>query len=371
MKVVAAILAAGQGTRFGGDKTASLLGGRPVWQWSYDTFASVPEVDAVVLVGSESNIEELRRHGSAILGGQSRQDSSRAALDFAADADILILHDAARPLVSRRLVEEVLTAAQIHGAAAAALPVTDTIKMVDDGTVKTLDRERLRAMQTPQAASVRLLQQAHAAARPGATDDMALLEAIGVNPILVTGDIDNFKITTPEDLDRARSLVQRPEFRTGIGYDIHAFSTDRTRQLWLGGVHFEGAPGLEGHSDADVLLHAVTDALLGAAALGDIGVHFPNTDPRWHGEPSLTFLRHAGTLLAEASWVISNIDATLICERPKVMGKSVEMRNNIAAALNLPIHAVSVKATTNEGLGSLGRGEGISAFATAMLTRSV
>ena len=310
---------------------------------------------------------ELSAAGETILGGATRQESSRRALEVAGDAEILLVHDAARPFASEDLIERVLEEVWQHGAAAAALPVTDTIKRLCEGCVETLDRRELWAMQTPQGARVELLQKAHAKARKEHTDEMSLLEGIGVNPVLVPGELNNFKITSPEDLARAQAIAGPGEVRTGIGYDIHAFSTDASRPLFLGGVLFEGEQGLEGHSDADVLLHAVTDAILGAAALGDIGQHFPNTEARWKGEGSLTFLKRAAELVAIEGWQVVNVDATLICERPKVMVRSLEIRQNIAYALNLDVSRVSIKATTNEGLGSLGRGEGISSFAVVSL----
>jgi 2-C-methyl-D-erythritol 4-phosphate cytidylyltransferase/2-C-methyl-D-erythritol 2,4-cyclodiphosphate synthase len=369
MKVVAAILAAGQGTRFGSDKTRVLLRGRPLWDWSFQTYKSTVGIDRVVLVGSEANNDELSAAGETIRGGATRQESSLRALEAAGDADILLVHDAARPFITSDLIERVLEQVKTCGAAAAAVPVTDTIKRVAGDMVETLDRRELWAMQTPQGARVDLLRQAHAAATAEMTDEMALLEAIGVNPRLVKGDPNNFKVTTAEDLARANSFVGSGEIRTGIGYDIHAFSADPNRALTLGGLVFEGAPGLEGHSDADVLLHAITDAILGAAAMGDIGQHFPNTEPAWRGAPSIHFLRHAGELVSREGWEITNLDATLICEKPKVMGRSLEIRETIATALHLEIGRVSIKATTNEGLGSLGRGEGISAFSVATLRR--
>ncbi|MEZ0325174.1 MAG: 2-C-methyl-D-erythritol 4-phosphate cytidylyltransferase [Fimbriimonas sp.] len=369
MKVVAAILAAGQGSRFGADKTRVLLQGRPIWDWSYRTYLRTPGIDRVILVGSKGNFEELSEAGEAILGGSTRQQSSRIALEAADGAEIVLMHDAARPFVTSDLIGRVLDEIWMHGAAAAAVPVTDTIKRVSEEHVETLDRRELWAMQTPQGARTELLREAFQRVKAEKTDEMALLEAIGVNPRLVQGDPNNFKITTPEDLARATAFAGAGEVRTGIGYDIHAFSTEPERMLMLGGVLFEGARGLEGHSDADVLLHAVTDAILGAAALGDIGQHFPNTDAEWRGAPSLKFLEHAARLIRDGGWQVVNVDATLICEQPKVMPRSGEIRQSIASALGLEVERVSIKATTNEGLGSLGRGEGISAFSIATLRR--
>ena len=364
MSVVAAVLCAGSGTRFGGDKLALKVQGKPVWRWSYDTYAGHPAIDRVLLVGSEANLAELSAAGEAILGGATRQASARAALDAAGDAEILVLHDGARPFVSPSLIERVVEAARRDGAAAAALPVTDTIKEVGPEGVRTLDRSRLWAMQTPQAAQTALLRKAHLAATGDATDDMALLEAIGVTPTLVPGDPQNMKITVPADLAHLPG-----ETRTGMGYDVHAFSTDPARVLMLGGVAFPGHPALEGHSDADALLHAATDALLGAAALGDIGVHFPPSDEQWRGRASLHFLGHAASLLAAEGWSVVNLDMTVIAESPKVMRRALEIRTTVADALGIEPGRVSLKATTNERMGFVGRGEGIAALALATIRR--
>lgn len=369
MKIVAAVLAAGRGTRFGGDKTSVLLGERPVWRWSFDMFRAHPAVDDVMVVTAPERLSEFRDIW-AVEGGATRQESSRHAMEAAvkAGADILLVHDAARPFVTSRLISEVIDSVKQFGAAAAGLPVTDTIKQVIDGKVVTVPRETLFAMQTPQGATTELLQRAHEAATADLTDEMALVEALGIHPKIVPGEHNNFKITTPDDLVRAMSHIGH-ETRTGLGYDIHPFSDDSSRTLWLGGISFPGHPALDGHSDADVLLHAATDALLGAAALGDIGQHFPNSDPRWRGEPSMTFLRHASTLLAELGWKIVNLDMTLIAEIPKVMPHAERIRSVVAEALRVTLDRVSIKATTNERLGAVGRTEGIAAFATATISR--
>jgi 2-C-methyl-D-erythritol 4-phosphate cytidylyltransferase/2-C-methyl-D-erythritol 2,4-cyclodiphosphate synthase len=375
MKTVAAILAAGRSERFGSDKTEALLGGRPVWRWSLDTYLAHPQVDRVILVTTEAKAAliaaQVGEEVKVVLGGASRQESSCAALSAALDAEILLVHDAARPFVSPDLISRTIAAVYRSGAAAAALRVTDTIKEVGNGRVKTLDRASLVAMQTPQGALVELLRRAHDAATSDLTDEMALVEALGVHPEIVEGEPDNFKITTPEDLTRARAHLGRSETRVGIGYDIHPFSDDPSRGLYLGGIHFPDHRALDGHSDADVVLHAATDALLGAAGLGDIGQHFPNTDPRWRGEPSLTFLRHAALLLREEGWRIVNLDITAIAESPKIMKKAIEIRSAIAAALEVEVSRISIKATTNERLGSIGRSEGIAAFATASIATEI
>jgi 2-C-methyl-D-erythritol 4-phosphate cytidylyltransferase/2-C-methyl-D-erythritol 2,4-cyclodiphosphate synthase len=224
-------------------------------------------------------------------------------------------------------------------------------------------------MQTPQGGLRDVLAQAHLQASEEHTDELALVDAAGLPYEIVPGDPENFKITTPDDLKRAEAMLGPIETRTGLGYDIHAFSRDAGRRLMLGGVFFEEELALEGHSDADVILHAAVDALLGAAALGDIGQHFSNTDPQWKGEPSVTFLKHAGALLHAGGWRIVNLDVAVMAERPKIMPRALEMRQAIGAALDMDVDRVSIKATTNEGLGAIGRGEGIAAYATATIAR--
>jgi 2-C-methyl-D-erythritol 4-phosphate cytidylyltransferase/2-C-methyl-D-erythritol 2,4-cyclodiphosphate synthase len=369
MRATAAILAAGQGTRFGGDKTEERLGAKRVWEWSYQAFATHPAIENVFVVAHESKLEAFRSLGvTTIEGGATRQDSSRNATEFADGADILLIHDAARPFVSHTLIDRVLGGIQEATAAAPALPVSDTVKEMREGRIRTLDRSHLWAMQTPQGAYRDVLLKAHERSTALMTDEMALVEALGVHPMLVQGESNNFKITTPEDLDRARALVGR-ESRTGMGYDVHAFSDNPDRKLMLGGVEFPGHPGLEGHSDADVLLHAVTDALLGAAGLGDIGQHFPNTEARWKGEASGTFLRAASEMLKESGWSVVNVDATMIAESPKVMPRQDSIRARIAELIGVTPDRIGIKATTNERLGSIGRGEGIAAFAVATISR--
>lgn len=374
MKVVAAILAAGRGERFGADKTLISLGGRPVWRWSYDTYRAHPMVDSVALVGSESNFSELKRDAPdaafVVLGGTDRRESSRIAVDGAGpESDVILLHDAARPFVSPIIITDVIEAIVRSGAAAPGLPVTDTVKRKTPGHLSTIDRAGLITVQTPQGARRELLVKAHREAAHDVTDDLGLLEAIGIVPEIVPGDPANIKITTPEDIAHWESSQRVGEVRTGMGYDVHPFSAEPGRRLFLGGVEFVGAPGLEGHSDADVLLHAAVDALLGAAGLGDIGQHFPNSDPRWKDAPSTHFLRHAGQLLKERGWRIQNLDMTVVAEHPKVMSHAETIRRHVADALGIDPSRVNVKATTNERLGFIGRGEGICAMATATISK--
>lgn len=370
--VAALIVAAGRSERFGKDKLDLNLGGKPLWRWSVDAFLAHPEVDAVFLVGPESRQHEGLR--GRVEGGASRQESVGLGLDILVRSDveddaIVLVHDAARPLIDADTISRVIEGARRIGAAGAALPVVDTIR--DARTHDLVDRSSLRAMQTPQACRLNDLRQAHRDGPEGQTDDLALLDAIKIGYELVSGDRRNFKVTTEEDYRMAQAMVESPrqsEIRTGLGYDVHAFSTDSTRPLFLGGVEFPG-PGLEGHSDADALLHAVVDALLGAASLGDIGVHFPPSDPQWKDRESRHFLTEAKRMIAAEGWSVVNVDATVLAEHPKIMGRREEICGSIASALGIERNRVSIKATTHERLGAIGRGEGIAAMAIATLSR--
>lgn len=359
MSVCAIILAAGKGERFGQKKTHLLLGQKPVWRHSFDAFLSHPEVDRVGVVFSPEDVVTIPEAAFVVAGGASRQESAKAGLNAVGeDNDIVLFHDGARPWVSHEVISRVVQGCREHGAAAAAIPVTDTIRQ---GNV-LLNRNELSAMQTPQGGRRTDFIRAYASTEENFTDDVAILAIIGVTAQLVEGDPKNVKITNPSD------LPQLPELRTGFGYDIHPFAKD-DRPLYLGGVHFENHPGLDGHSDADVLLHAVVDALLGAVGLGDIGVHFPNTDIQWKQARSTTFLEFAAKSISDLGWRILNIDATLVAETPKVMARAAEIRHTIAQCCKVEPDRINLKATTNERLGSIGRGEGIAAMAVASISR--
>jgi 2-C-methyl-D-erythritol 4-phosphate cytidylyltransferase/2-C-methyl-D-erythritol 2,4-cyclodiphosphate synthase len=361
------VLAAGRGLRFGADKAVLRLRGKPLWRYSFETFLSHPGIDAVGIVGSAENLGDIDAPEAAFVevGGDNRTESSRIAVG-ACQADRVLIHDAARPFVSPALIDRVVQALDTHEAVAPALPVSDTIRRVTEAGTDTPDRSQLFTMQTPQAAQHKILQSAYSGVKGQFTDEMALLESIGIQPTLVAGETSNFKVTMPDDLARAAAYLGPPEIRTGIGYDIHAVSQDPGRKLYLGGLEFEGQ-ALEGHSDADVLLHALTDALLGAAGLGDIGQHFPNNDPRWSGQRSPHFLEFASKLVRERGWQVVNLDVSLIAEFPRVMPRAAEMRASIASTIGIEPERVSIKATTNEGLGAIGRREGIAAFAVATI----
>lgn len=367
--VTAILVAAGASRRMGFDKlTYCLPDGRTVLEKSVAAFASHPEVADLVLVAG-ANSEACRAAAAAcpkpavvVPGGATRAESVCAGLK-AARGDYVAIHDAARPFVSARVISSALAAARQYGAAAPAVPVKDTIKIAGaDGTVHaTPDRSTLFAVQTPQCFRRKLYEKVLTeVSLEGVTDDCSLFERAGYAVHLCPGEYGNRKITTREDLREEQNM------RIGHGYDVHRLVEGR--KLILGGVEIPFEKGLLGHSDADVLLHAVMDALLGAAALGDIGQHFPDTDPAYSGADSLCLLARVGELLQKSGWKPTNIDATVLCQRPKLMPYLPAMREKIAQTLAMPVDAVSVKATTEEHLGFTGAGEGIAAHAVALLT---
>lgn len=366
----AILVAAGASRRMGFDKLSYRLpDGRTVLETSCAALAAHPAVRQVVLVAG-ANRPECERIAAAcpkpccvVDGGETRADSVRNGL-AAAEGALVAIHDAARPFVSRAVITAVLEAAARTGAAAPAVPVKDTIKVAQGGrVVSTPDRAMLYAVQTPQCFSREKYRQALACvtgeqARQ-VTDDCSLFELAGMPVELTAGDYGNYKITTPDDLKKEKTM------RIGHGYDVHRLVEDR--KLILGGVEIPYEKGLLGHSDADVLLHAVMDAVLGAAALGDIGRHFPDTDPAYRGADSLALTRAVAALIREHGYTVGNIDATILCQKPKLAPYIEEMRRNIAAAFGVAADAVSVKATTEEHLGFTGEGLGIAAHAVALL----
>ncbi|MFO0580652.1 MAG: 2-C-methyl-D-erythritol 2,4-cyclodiphosphate synthase [Anaeromyxobacter sp.] len=371
---------AGQGTATA--KQWLVLGGETVLRRAARALAACPLVDELVLVvppgeepRAEADLAGLGKPGRAVAGGAARADSVRNGLAAATGA-VLLVHDAARPFASAALAARVAEAAARDGAALAAVPVTDTVKRAAAGATAaeggavaaTLDRRELWLAQTPQGFRRDLLARAFEAAGADAalaTDECALVERLGERVTLVPGEPSNFKITGPGDVARARALVEAP-VAVGVGYDTHRFAAGR--ELILGGVKFEG-DGLLGHSDADACAHAIGDAILGACALGDLGRHFPDTDPRWKGASSLDLLRHIVHLAAEQGWAVGNADVTLAAKRPKIAPASAAMREKLAQALGVTPAQVNVKATTGEGMGFVGRGEGIAATAVALLVR--
>jgi 2-C-methyl-D-erythritol 4-phosphate cytidylyltransferase/2-C-methyl-D-erythritol 2,4-cyclodiphosphate synthase len=381
MKVAAIIVAGGSGTRAGAGpaKQFRRLAGRTVLERSLELFTDHPAIFAVQPVlpaDAGVQIGNPRTHClAAVAGGSTRQLSVRAGLAALSSSppDCVLIHDAARPLASRALVDRAINTLAHSAAAIPALPVSDTLKRIGaDGAIReTIDREGLRSVQTPQAFRYRLLFDAHEqAARAGRsdfTDDGALMEWAGHRVDTFDGEQDNLKLTTSEDFQRAEMLLagRLGDIRTGTGYDVHAFGDGD--HVVLGGVAIPHTRALSGHSDADALLHALTDAILGALAAGDIGDHFPPSDARWRGEPSATFLAFASERVCERGGMIAHLDATLICETPRIGPYRDQMRESIAAICGIEPDRVGLKATTNEKLGFIGRNEGIAAMATATL----
>jgi len=388
----ALIPAAGRAARFSssgqsGNKVFAPLGGRPLLYRTVQAFALHPAIDGIVVVAGPSEVSRCRevltgldKVLAVVAGGQTRQESVAIGLfTLGGDPDDLILvHDAARSLVTSAVIDRCISGARLFGSAVAALPVSDTLKSADENLTvqRTVDRDGLWAMQTPQAFRLSTLFEAHSAARSigwAGTDEAALVEQFSEEPVhLVPGDPSNLKVTRPEDLMLAEAIWQsRQPFppmsqtRIGFGYDIHPLIEGR--KLFLGGIEIPSLRGLDGHSDADVLLHALCDALLGAAGLPDIGHFFPNTDAAYKGISSLELLREVVRRLHDANYAVGNADMTLIAEAPKIAPYIDQMRSIIADALRVEPSQVGIKATTNEGLGSLGRSEGIAAHAVALI----
>jgi 2-C-methyl-D-erythritol 4-phosphate cytidylyltransferase/2-C-methyl-D-erythritol 2,4-cyclodiphosphate synthase len=385
-RVAAVVVAAGRGQRLGAPEKVLLpLAGRPMLTWSLDALEHAETIGGVVVVAGSHTVDAVSRlvrdEGFAkvqaiVAGGERRQDSVGAGLAaLPEEIQIVIIHDGARPLAEPELFDRCAAAAAESGAAIAATPVADTLKQVAEGAIAgTVDRAGLWAAQTPQAFRLETLRRAIAASSgETVTDEARLCEVAGLPVSVVPASPANLKVTHAEDISVADALLRARHgspprvgsVRTGIGYDAHRFASGR--RLVLGGVEIAHDRGLEGHSDADVLLHAIADAILGAASLGDIGQHFPPSDERFRDADSQYLLREVARLAREAGWAPGNIDATLLAEAPRIGPHVPLMRERIASCLGLSLGAVSVKATTNEGMGSIGRGEGIAALATATL----
>jgi len=374
--VAALIVAAGRGVRAGGGvpKQYRKLGGRALLSHSIATFASHPRIGRVQIV---INPEDRVAYDDAVdgfhlpepvPGGAARQDSVRHGLVALKERapGLVLIHDAARPFVDHKLITRVLEALADHDGAIPALAVSDTLKRGRAGLiVETLPREELFAVQTPQGFRFPMICEAHAfAAGRALTDDAAVAEAAGLSVALVEGSPDNIKLTSPEDFMRAeRMLASASSTRIGHGFDVHRFVPGD--HVWLCGVRIAHDRKLEGHSDADAGLHAITDALLGAIGAGDIGLYFPPSDEKWRGASSDIFLAHAAGLVRAKGGSIENVDVTLICERPKVAPHRQAMIERIASILEIAPERVSVKATTSERLGFTGRQEGLAAEAVA------
>ena len=411
-KTAVIIPAAGSGRRMGGGipKQYGRLGGMSILARTVKAFADVKEIHQITIVTNEDYIDrcraELRELGlmakvSEILpGGQERQDSIyKAILRLPEDVGLVLVHDGVRPFVTGELIRRTIEEAKAHGAAVAAVPVKDTIKMVGDNLfTKTLDRRSLYSVQTPQGFHKDLLVRAYDEAYQKnyyGTDDAFLVEKTGEKVYVVKGDYNNIKITTMEDIVFGEAIIggkmessnriqsnsleglemefgkknhsREPEIRIGTGYDVHKL--EHGRKLILGGVKIPFERGLLGHSDADVLIHAIMDALLGAAALGDIGLHFPDTEESYRGISSLVLLKRVGELIEEKGFEIGNIDSTVVSQRPKISPYIKEMILRISEVLGIEESRLNIKGTTTEKLGFCGREEGIAAQASVLIRR--
>jgi 2-C-methyl-D-erythritol 4-phosphate cytidylyltransferase / 2-C-methyl-D-erythritol 2,4-cyclodiphosphate synthase len=381
-KVAAVIVAGGRGYRAGGDrpKQYRAVGGQPIIRPSLVAFLDHPQVEAVqpVIHADDADAfraatEGLGKFQQPVPGGATRQASVRAGLQAlrAVAPEIVLIHDAARPFLTNELISRAIAAARDHGAAVPAVAVTDTVKRVDEKDVvtETLDRSRLRSVQTPQAFTydliVALHERAAAAGRDDFSDDAALAEWAGHRVNVFRGESGNVKLTTNDDFDRAEALRMATlgDVRTGSGFDVHSF--DAGDHVMLGGVRIPHIQGVTGHSDADVALHALVDAILGALAEGDIGVHFPPSDPQWRGASSDRFLAFACDRVRARSGMIAHLDVTIVCEAPRVGPHRDAIRERIASIAGIPVNRVAIKATTSEKMGFTGRGEGLVAMATA------
>ncbi|WP_373356733.1 bifunctional 2-C-methyl-D-erythritol 4-phosphate cytidylyltransferase/2-C-methyl-D-erythritol 2,4-cyclodiphosphate synthase [Pseudoroseicyclus sp. CXY001] len=371
------LTAAGRGLRAGGGmpKQFRPLAGRPLIAHTLAAFEEIPGLEAVVVVAPDPTAPEaqaLLAPGVTLAqGGDSRAASVRAGLEALEGTapELVLIHDAARPCASPALISRVLAALESAEAAAPALPVTDALWRGGSTVEATAPREGLWRAQTPQGFRYAAILAAHRAHEGEAADDVAVARAAGIEVAIVPGEEDNLKVTHPEDFTRAARILEGTtmDIRTGNGFDVHRFGPGS--EVWLCGVAVPHTRGLQGHSDADVGMHALTDAIYGALAAGDIGTHFPPSDPQWRGAASHIFLAHAAALARDQGWRITHGDVTLICERPKVGPHAGAMRARLAEIMGLPADSVSVKATTSERLGFTGREEGIAAIATATLVR--
>ena len=365
-------------------KQLRTVGGRTLLERSIAPFDASERIGEIVLVLPAELVapppDLVRRFHTPVrlvMGGARRQDSVAAGLAaIASGSEIVVIHDAARPFCTPGLIGRTIDAAAECGAATAAIPAFDTVKEArhEDGATlvnTTLPRERIFLVQTPQAFRVEVLRQAVArgGGAPDATDEATLVERTGHPVRMVQGDVRNFKVTSQDDLSLAEQMVSAGpvETRVGLGYDLHRFVEGRP--LVLGGVSIPGPRGLLGHSDADAVCHAVTDAVLGAAGAGDIGQRFPDDDDRWRGAASIELLRDAMGAIRELGFAVGNVDVVVVTERPKIRAVAAEMRKRLAEVLLVAPDRVSVKGKTSEGVGEVGRGEALAVHAVAILTR--
>jgi 2-C-methyl-D-erythritol 4-phosphate cytidylyltransferase/2-C-methyl-D-erythritol 2,4-cyclodiphosphate synthase len=370
MKVNSIIVAAGKGTRMGGEipKTLISLNGKPCIRQAVEGLLPFSHKLIVVIRPKEEGtfkdvLGDLPL--TFVHGGDTRRLSVESGLNqVEEDCDIVLIHDGARPIVNPDLVQRLIDAAFKTGAAIPAVKVTDTLKRKENKHLETVDRENLYAVQTPQAFKRETIIKAYQCCPDDLTDDAGLVEKMGAEVMLVKGDKTNMKLTTQEDIGLAR-LYTQDSLRVGMGYDAHRLVEGR--KLILCGVEIPYEKGLDGHSDADVCLHALMDAMLGACAMGDIGAHFPDTDGQYKGISSLVLTQKVQELLANKGYYAYNVDITVMAQKPKLLPYIQAMRDKVARALKIPVERVSVKATTTEGLGFVGRGEGIACMAVCTI----
>jgi 2-C-methyl-D-erythritol 4-phosphate cytidylyltransferase/2-C-methyl-D-erythritol 2,4-cyclodiphosphate synthase len=375
MTIAAIIVAAGKGERAGASlpKQFVTVGGKTLLAHAVTALARHPRIERTVVVVAEGQ-KELAAHAlgdilvdAIVIGGAERQQSVAAGMAAIGDARIVLIHDAARPFLPSSVVDRLIAALDTADGAIPALSVVDTLAKAGEELGDVVDRNGLIRVQTPQAFRAHAIRDAHNRwTGTAATDDAQMARAAGYQVAVVEGHAMLEKITQPADFAEAeRKWNQRFISRTGLGYDVHRLAAGE--DLWLCGLKIDHEKGLAGHSDADVALHALTDALLGALADGDIGTHFPPSDPQWRGAASHRFVEHAATLIRQAGGVIDHVDVTIICEAPKIGPHRDAMRSAVARMLAVPIKKVSIKATTTERLGFTGRGEGIAAQAAATI----
>lgn len=385
MTTTAIITAGGIGQRMGTTTPKQFLpiSGLPVLVHTILAFQHTPSIDRIILVVPSGHMQHtslmVQKHKlekcSIVIGGVLRQDSVALGMAAAIDADYLVVHDGVRPLVTPEIIEKCLSVAIQHGAAITAIPVKDTLKLVLNGTIsQTVARADIWQAQTPQAVKKSILEEAYQKANKDnfvATDEASLLENIGVHPVIVSGSEMNIKITNPEDLKMAEAFLRERKMKedgiikVGHGYDAHRLVGER--DLILGGVHVPHSQGLLGHSDADVVTHALCDAFLGAAGLGDIGQHFPDSDPQYKGIESLQLLKIVADLIGQQNLHLGNADITIVAQHPKLGPYFGQMIDNLAAACLVDKESINIKATTTEGMGFTGRQEGIACHAIVTL----
>jgi 2-C-methyl-D-erythritol 4-phosphate cytidylyltransferase/2-C-methyl-D-erythritol 2,4-cyclodiphosphate synthase len=385
MKIGAVVVAAGTGSRAGGEKPKQyqVIGGRPVVWWALKSFCdhpSIAHIQPVIGVG-QNDLFASASQGLAIeapvIGGETRQESCRRGLEAIARHHLthVLIHDAARPFVSADLISRVIAGLQAHQSAIPGLAIADTVKKAPFGTIeRTIDRTGLWTVQTPQGFAFEAIRAAHekaaATGQSSLTDDAAVAELAGLEVAIIPGDAENRKMTTAADLaeaDRAlsTSLSDLPDIRTGIGIDIHPFAEGD--HVMLCGLPIAHTHRLAGHSDADAALHALTDAILGAIGAGDIGTHFPPSDPQWKNAPSAIFLLKAVELVTQRGGKVGNVDLVILAEAPRIAPHISAMKAKLAALLGIAEDRIAIKATTTEKLGFVGRGEGITAYATVLV----